>query len=123
MVAKLILPRKAMEETVEILVAAREPLPIIAGCQPPNRKAHKGSLWADSWSSANTTPSSKRRDARWRIASSSLYWTHQAVLSETLRGRLSKRAAQTSGVLTDQGRASIVGIGMPTYGAPPGEFP
>jgi hypothetical protein len=23
-----------------------------------------------------------------------LYWTHQAVLSETLRGRLSKRAAQ-----------------------------
>ena len=40
-----------------------------------------------------------------------------------LRWRLSKRAAQTSGVLTDQGRASIVGIGMPTYGAPPGEFP
>ena len=44
MVAELVLTRKAMEEPIEIRVAAREPVPIVVGCQPPNRKAHKGSL-------------------------------------------------------------------------------
>jgi len=44
MVAELVLTLKAMEEPIEIRVAAREPVPIIVGCQPPNRKAQKGSL-------------------------------------------------------------------------------